>query len=397
VALCVPLAAPGSEFVPGAAGDAPRWVLGAFGDGFELHGSSYQVLLVAAFIAYLGIVWAVDRLRPRLLWGVIGALVATFGLAGPLLSLDVFSYITYARLGAEHGLNPYESAPAELPADPAASRVDDWRFAVSVYGPAFTLATYPLGLVGVSVALWAFKALAALAVGALAALTARVAAVRGLRPASAAAFVALNPLVLVHVVGGAHNDALMALLAMAGIAALLAGRSALSGATLAGAAAVKVSAAYAAPFAIVESKRRWRLLGGAAAAAVLVGLAALAAFGSSVGEAFGLAGGNQSLTSYWSVPSTVARIGGVDVDPVRFAFLGCYAALVVWLLVWTARGGDWIRAAGWAGFGLLVATAWLVPWYVIWVLPLAAVSRDRALAGATLALTAFQLSNGVPG
>jgi Glycosyltransferase family 87 len=372
-------------------------VLGTFGEGFDLHGAAYQVLLVAAFFAYLGVLATVGRLRPKLVWSAIATLVVLFALAGPLLSLDAFSYITYARLGAEHGLNPYESAPADLPADPAASRVDDWRFAVSVYGPAFTLATYPLGLVGVTVALWTLKAIGALAVGALAALTARIASIRGVRPASAAAFVALNPLVLVHVVGGAHNDALMAVLLMAAVAALLARRAALGGATLVAAAAVKISAAFAAPFAVLESARPWRLLGGAAAVALLIGLATLAAFGPGVGEALGLAGGNQSLTSYWSVPSTVARVAGVDVDPVRFAFLAGYAVLVVWLIAWTARGGDWLRAAGWAGFGLLVATAWLVPWYLIWVLPVAAVSRDRALWAATLALTAFQLFNGVPG
>jgi hypothetical protein len=372
-------------------------VLGVFGDGFGLGGAAYQVLLIVSFVAYLGVVAFARTLRPRVVWAGIGALILLFALAGPLLSLDVFSYITYARLGAEHGLNPYESAPADLPADPAASRVDDWRFAVSVYGPGFTLASYPLGLVGVSAALWSLKVVTALAALGLAVLTARIAASRGVRPASAAAFVALNPLVLVHVVGGAHNDALMMLLVMAGIAALLAGRAALGGASLVAGTAVKFAGAVAAPFAFVVSEQRARLAAGAAAAAVLIGVATLAAFGSEAAEAFGLAGDNQSTTSYWSVPSTVARVLGIDVDPVRFVFLAGYVALVGWLLVWTARGADWVRAAGWAALGLLVTTAWLVPWYVIWALPLAAVSRDRALVAATLALTAFQLFNGVPG
>lgn len=393
----IPLAAPGAEFIPGAAGDAPGWVLGPFGDGFGLEGPIYGVLLYVAFAAYLVILAAAARLRARWVWAAIGILVTGFALAGPLLSLDVFSYITYARLGAEHGLNPYDSAPADLPADPAASRVDDWRFAVSVYGPAFTLATYPLGLVGVPAALWILKAVSALAVLGIAALAARIAAVRGLRPSTAAAFVALNPLVLVHVVGGAHNDALMTVAVLCGVAAALAGREALAGASLVTAGAVKVSGAFAAPFALVGSPRRTRLIAGAAAAAVLIGAATLVAFGPEAAEALGLAGGNQAKSSYWSVPSTVSRLSGVGVDPVRFAFLAGFAALVVWLLVWTARGGDWVRAAGWAVLGLLVATAWLVPWYVIWVLPLAAVARDPWLAGTTLALSAFQLPNGVPG
>ena len=396
-AASIPLAAPGAEFIPGAAGDAPRWVLGPFGNGFGLDGPIYGILLYVAFAAYLGVMAAASRLRARWLWTAIAILVTGFALAGPLLSLDVFSYITYARLGAEHGLNPYESAPADLPADPAASRVDDWRFAVSVYGPAFTLATYPLGLVGVAAALWILKAATALAVLAICGLTARVAAARGVRPATAAAFVALNPLVLVHVVGGAHNDALMTVGVIAGVAALAGGRDALAGASLVVAAAVKVTGAVAAPFAFAASPRRSPLLAGALAAAVVIALATLVAFGPEAAEALGLAGGNQAKTSYWSVPSTVSRLSGIGVDPVRFAFLAGFVALVVWLLVFTARGGDWVRAAGWAVLGLLVATAWLVPWYVIWVLPLAAIARDPWLAGATLTLSLFQLPNGVPG
>jgi len=396
-AASIPLAAPGAEFIPGAAGDAPRWVLGPFGNGFGLDGPIYGILLYVAFAAYLGVMAAASRLRARWLWTAIAILVTGFALAGPLLSLDVFSYITYARLGAEHGLNPYESAPADLPADPAASRVDDWRFAVSVYGPAFTLATYPLGLVGVAAALWILKAATALAVLAICGLTARAAAARGVRPATAAAFVALNPLVLVHVVGGAHNDALMTVGVIAGVAALAGGRDALAGASLVVAAAVKVTGAVAAPFAFAASPRRSPLLAGALAAAVVIALATLVAFGPEAAEALGLAGGNQAKTSYWSVPSTVSRLSGIGVDPVRFAFLAGFVALVVWLLVFTARGGDWVRAAGWAVLGLLVATAWLVPWYVIWVLPLAAIARDPWLAGATLTLSLFQLPNGVPG
>ena len=81
----------------------------------------------------------------------------------------------------------------------------------------------------------------------LAALVARLAAWRGVDPLRAAAFVALNPLVLVHVVGGAHNDGLTMLLAMLGVAAVLARREASGGAALVAAAAIKASAALRRP------------------------------------------------------------------------------------------------------------------------------------------------------
>jgi hypothetical protein len=38
----------------------------------------------------------------------------------------------------------------------------------------------------------------------------------------------------------------------------------------------------------------------------------------------------------------------------------------------------------------------MVPWYLIWLLPLAAIGRDRALIAASVALTAFQAINSVP-
>jgi hypothetical protein len=81
---------------------------------------------------------------------------------------------------------------------------------------------------------------------------------------------------------------------------------------------------------------------------------------------------------------------------VRVLTLVAYGVLIVGLLRWVWRGGDWIRAAAWAGFALLLATSWLLPWYLIWALPLVALARDRALSGAVLALTAFQLVNRVP-
>jgi hypothetical protein len=352
VAASVLLALPGPGLVPGAGADAPRWVLGIFGDGLGLSAGLYLALIYVAIAAWAAFCLLARAVSPRVVWGLIGALVAVFTLAPPLLSLDVFSYISYARLGVEEGLNPYESVPADIPADAAASRVDDFRFAVSVYGPLFTLVTYPLGAAGVGFALWALKALAGLSVLAIAALTAHLARLRGLAAAPAAAFVALNPLVLIHIV-------------------------------------------YA-PFALAGSDRRLRLAAGLAAAALVIGAVTLAAFGGSAAEALGVAGDNQATVSRWSVPGTLSRITGIDVDPIRIAFAVLYGGAVLALLAWVLRGADWVRAAGWATFGLLVATAWMVPWYVIWLLPLAAIARDRPLLLAAVALTVFQAINAVP-
>jgi alpha-1,6-mannosyltransferase len=246
--------------------------------------------------------------------------------------------------------------------------------------------------------MWAMKVVSALCVLGVASLVARVATVRGISAAPAAAFVALNPLVLVDVVGGAHNDGLMMLALVAGAMLVLFGRDATGGVAMAAAAAIKLPAAVAAPFAVLGTRdpRRGRLLLGLVAGILAVAGIAFAVFGTAVVHGLDFLSGSQERVSYHSLPATAARGLGVDVDAMRAAFGGAYAVLAVWLLVWTARGGDWVRAAAWAMFGLLCATVYLVPWYLLWVLPLVAVARDRALAVLTLALCAYQLQVGVP-
>jgi hypothetical protein len=344
----------------------------------------------------------------RLIWGLILILVAGFAAAPVLLSHDVYSYVDYARLGVVHGLDPYVHPPAAAPFDPAYARVT-WIDATSAYGPLFTLATYPLAWLPVAAAVAALKAAAALSVLGVAVLVARLAPARGVSPLGTAAFVALNPLVLIHVVGGAHNDGLAMLLTMLGVAAMLSAREAGAGAAFIAAFAIKAPAAVAAPFALLSPRPMGlnansgfafrpvgRLLLGAAGAGIALGLAAFAAFGWSWLDAIGLAGENQHRTSHMSVPITIARIADLNATAVRVAALALYAALFIYLLAWTWRGNDWLRAAAWASLGLLLATSWLLPWYLIWALPLVALSRDRPLQLLTLALTAYQLPARMP-
>jgi len=349
----------------------------------------------AGFAAYLAVLAAAPRLGRRLVWGAIGLLVIGFALAPVLLSHDVYSYVDYARLGVHHGLDPYVYEPDSAPGDAAFAHVT-WIDAKSAYGPLFTLLTYPLAWLPVGVAVAALKAIAALSVLGIAALVARIAAWRGIDPVRAAAFVALNPLVLVHVVGGAHNDGLTMLLAMLAVAAILSAREFSGGATLVAAIATKLSAAFVAPFALLGSPRPKRMLAGGLIAGLAVAVAAHLAFGWDWLRGFGLAGENQSRTSHLSIPTTVARLTGLGPDGVRLDAAILFAVLVAYLLAWTWRGGDWIRASAWAAFALLLATSWLLPWYLIWPLPLVAISRDRPLQLLTLALTAYQLGARIP-
>ena len=51
-------------------------------------------------------------------------------------------------------------------------------------------------------------------------------------------------------------------------------------------------------------------------------------------------------------------------------------ALIVVIALLLRRNRDWISDAGWSTLALVAALAWLVPWYVIWVLPLAALGNE---------------------
>ena len=395
LAAAVPLVAPGPGLVPAARSDGPGWLLGVYGHGLGVGPGAYYALLWVAFVSHLCVLIAAPALDRRLIRGVALIIVIAFVLAPPLLSQDVFSYISYARLGALHGLNPYSHAPIELAADPSFAHVG-WTESPSSYGPLFTLATYPLALISVPAALWTLKAVAAASVLALALLVARIAPSRGVEPRRGFVIVALNPLVLVHVVGGAHNDATTMLVAVAGCAAVLALREYSGGAAVVTAIGLKMSAAFVAPFALLGAFRRRRFLAGAALVAVAIGIAALIAFGTHALDSAELVGENQGRVSNYSIPNLLSELLGVGIGPMRALTAAAFAVLLLALGRWALRGGDWIRATAWAALGLLLSSAWLLPWYIVWVLPFAALARDNRLITAVLALTALQLAARVP-
>jgi hypothetical protein len=75
---------------------------------------------------------------------------------------------------------------------------------------------------------------------------------------------------------------------------------------------------------------------------------------------------------------------------------GLLDAFFLWVMfslmrrVWR-REIDWLNAAGWATFVMLATAGSLLPWYVTWLLPLAAISTDKRLIKPTLWLTGVVL------
>ena len=144
-----------------------------------------------------------------------------------------------------------------------------------MYGPPFTLLTYPLAALGVPAAMWGLKLIMALSSLGICALVWRCARKRGLDPVRAAMLFGLNPVVLVYAVGGGHNDLLMLALAMLAVALVLYGRERGGGGALVASAAVKASAIALLPFMVLGAARPRRVLVGAAigvAATIISGI-----------------------------------------------------------------------------------------------------------------------------
>jgi alpha-1,6-mannosyltransferase len=421
-ALAVPVAAPGSAVVLATAERSPDWLLGpwqvfgASGADGPLAGPLFYVGLWLAMISYVVVLAGSRSIGPRLAIGSIVAFHLLFLLAPPLLSQDVFSYISYARLDIVHSLNPYTHSPDGVPSD-AAYAFAGSKDASSAYGPLFTLATYPLAKLSVPVAFWILKVVAALASLGIVALSWKCAERLGRDPVFVALAVGLNPLVLVHVVGGAHNDALVVLPIIGAVLVSVSGvrahaarraREGLGGALSALATGIKVSAGLVLPFLFLGARRKGAVIIGAASATLAIVAVSLIAFGGDALDALGLIGENQGRTTRWSLPQrsadAVAGItnvsGNTAIDLTRAVFIIAFAVLLLVLLhrTWRAPNGSayWVTALGWATLGLLVASAWLVPWYAIWLLPLAALSGSRPLLIASLLLCAYMLVIAVP-
>jgi hypothetical protein len=156
------------------------------------------------------------------------------------------------------------------------------------------------------------------------------------------------------------------------------------------------------PFALAQgasertgpARRRALLLGAGVTAAVVVGLS-LAAFGTGSLHLFGTLAKIQSQGGWHSIPGllvapfeskTLFTISDFVADVVLLGWL-------VWLVrrVWTGRL-DWIAGAGWATVAMVATAGLLVPWYVAWLVPFAALSRDRRLLVAAVLLTGLGLT-----
>ena len=391
-----------SQYVPARSGGWPGWLAGPLqGLGVGLSSGRFQTLTLIMAAGYVAVLFASSTLSGRAIWATIIAAHLVLLLGPPLLSQDVFGYLDFARLGALHGLDPYTHVAAQAPTDPVYLFVG-WPFQNSPYGPLFTLGSYAVAPLGLAGGLWALKALAVATSLTAIALVARAAGKEGHSRRFTAVFVGLNPVLLELAVGGDHNDTLL-LLALAAALLFTAGASPrfrAGAAALVAGIAIKVTAGLALPFLLLgaggdgsSTRERLRVASAAGLSLALLAVLGLIGFGSHAFGFISAVSEQQQLVATHSIPAETARLVGLGGTPSwwRHCFLVGFTVVLIYALWRTLRGADWRVAAGWTTLALLLSTAWLLPWYAIWALPLAAVSGDRRLRAATLVFCAYAL------
>jgi hypothetical protein len=167
-----------------------------------------------------------------------------------------------------------------------------------------------------------------------------------------------------------------------------------AGVALVAAVAIKASAGILLPIVLLGAQRRLRLLAGMAAGGLVLGAATLYAFGPHLPQ---LADQTRLVASD-SLPNVLGYslgLGG-ETTALRDVLSVVLAVSVVACCVWAWRTRDWLLPATVAMLVLLLTLSWELPWYVYWLLPLAALVRSRALRGVTLVFGLYLLLAWIP-
>ncbi|WP_411108196.1 polyprenol phosphomannose-dependent alpha 1,6 mannosyltransferase MptB [Streptomyces sp. c-19] len=400
-----------------AAGTLP--VRGGWGL-WEPRGSA--LTLAGAVLAYLGLTllvaawWRYGILLAR---GARDGVLATLAcwtapllLAPPLYSADVYSYIAQGAMVLEghdvYGGGPSLLRPDQLGADAAASVGGNWTDTPAPYGPVFLLlAAAVVEVTGGAVV----PAVLGMRLIALAALALIVWAVRGLGGgqggrAGAVWLAALNPLLLIHVVGGMHNDGLMIGLVLGGVLLATRGRWVLGCVLVGFAMMIKSPAAVALLFigVMIASRdggvrglAKGLVLPGAVAGAVAAGATVLAGTGFGWLRTQSVAGSIHTALSVTSdLGLGLGLLVGDDPDPVKGLVqkLGLLVALalIVWLAWRSWKGAlDPVLGLGLSLVALVALSPMVQPWYLLWGTAVVAAVAWRGRAGQVLAVLSAAL------
>ena len=355
-------------------------------------------------------------------------------IAPPMYSKDVYSYLAQSQI-ARNGLNPYDVGPAPgLGLDHVftLSVPSLWRETPAPYGPLFLWIGRGISaLTGENIvaAVLCHRVVVLIGVGLIVWATPRLAQRCGVAEVSALWLGAANPLLLMHLVAGIHNEALMLGLmltgteiALRGIDRVGKGETAasfrrwvpvaliISGAVLITMSSqVKLPGLLALGFVAMALACRW---GGTVAACLKAGtllgavsLAVMSLIGWASGLGFGwlFTLGTANVVRSWMSPPTLLALGTGQVGILlglgdhTTAVLSLTRAIgvlfiaitVSWLLLAVLRG----RLHPVGGLGVALGATVLLfpvvqPWYLLWaIIPLAAWVTRPGFRIATIAVT----------
>ncbi|MFI1918767.1 alpha-(1-_6)-mannopyranosyltransferase A [Nocardia sp. NPDC020380] len=347
---------------------------------------------------------------------IVGIWIFPLLFAVPMFSRDAYSYLAQGAL-LRDGFNPYSVGPVVNPGVLLDNVSPVWTTTTAPYGPIFllmargitavtgdnvvagTIALRFVMLPGLALMMWAVPHLTKHLGG---------------KPTTALWLAVLNPLVLIHLIGGVHNEMLMVGLMAAGIALVLEHHHVAGIMVVAVGVGVKATAGVALPFLvwiwmIHERERRaarnegalphpvWTFakiagLGVSVFAAVFVVATEATGLGlrHGIGWLTALSGSNK-IINWLSLPTIMAHmttwVTPLRLDPVLSVTRKLCEITLVALLVWM-----WWRfknSEKEAVFGILIAFVAIVilspaalPWYYSWPLALA--------AGFALSITTLQ-------
>jgi alpha-1,6-mannosyltransferase len=334
----------------------------------------------------------------RKLWWIFGLWSIPMIVAPPLFSRDVFSYAAQGEMTSLH-ISPYLYGPYTLgavsnvwtaPVDPL------WSNTPAPYGPFFLFIDSTIVKISGNHQLWTVVGLRLLEVIAVVMIGYGVAMIaRGLGrdPGEAFVLAAMNPLVLLTLIGGAHNDALMTGFLVIGLGLAVQRHPVWALFFVSLATAIKAPAAiglafvawnWLGPEATLKQRIRPFAIGGVVAGAVLGVTTVMAGFG------FGWADNlmSEGTVRSWAAPATGAGMAitnllhAVGVHSIALAsvlsvtrFLGVVIAVgfTLWLL-WHSAERGWVRSLGLALLLFVILGPVVQPWYLAWGLVILAAS-----------------------
>jgi hypothetical protein len=403
-----------SQMVRLPAGPFGLWEHASSGrHGFAVLSVVSVFVLILAFVALYG-------QASRRTVGVRGVAIAAILwcipvlLAQPLLSLDAYSYVAQGQMVVV-GLDPYAGGPNLLGAGPLLDAVAPvWRATPAPYGPLALSLLHGLAAVTGAEHVPFVLLLRLLVVGSV--IASALMAVRLAPPERAAVavtLVAANPVVVLHLVGGAHIDALLGALAACVVLAARRQRWWVASLAAATAFALKVPGLVLVGYVLLlrlragggatdtpaRSPRRYaRRLAGLVGVSVVV-LVATVGYAALVPNGWGWLGVMDTPGKVKHVYTVAYLLGGLFYGVLHLvrigvefpdalswarAVCGLVGALIILDLLLRAseKRQDWRRSAALLGAALTVvalAAPVIHAWYIAWGLVLvAACAGDRA-------------------